>query len=222
MTDTESRFRAYDRPSSNRTPGKRISTTIGFLIGWALVIFAEIKADQGQAESTGSERRVETVIRSDSLVMKSQPKRNHFHFEGKVRVEGTNLTLECDQLEIVALREAGFDQSDATIGEFGTIQNIIAKGDVVIRQAGRRAEAGRAEVFPNEGKVILTDSPRVVNGQGEVSGWRITLLKDERRASVEADPNNNENRPTVRLSKLPDLGFEPEDEDANSEREAAQ
>ncbi len=215
MNVEESHFKKYDGTSAGRTQGKRISRTIGFMVCWVLLLFTEIKAEQAQTQSSGSEITSGTIISSDSLVMRSQRNMNHFRFQGKVRVESTSLTLESEQLEIVSLREENSDQTDVTISEFGGIQRIVAKGHVIILQAGRRAEAGIAEIFPIEGKLILKDSPRVFDGQGEVRGWRITLLKDEKQALVEIDPNNHENRPTLRLSKLPDLGFQSVSENHN-------
>ncbi len=201
--------------SAGRTLGKRISRTIGFMVCWVLLFFTEITAEAGQTDSSGSEITPGTIISSDSLVMRSQRNMNHFRFQGKVRVESTNLTLESEQLEIISLREEDLDQTDVMIGEFGGIQRIIAKGHVVILQAGRRAEAGIAEIFPIEGKLVLKDSPRVLDGQGEVRGWRITFLKDDKQALVEIDPKNHENRPTLRLSELPDLGFQSVSENSN-------
>ena len=215
MNVENSHFKEYYGTSARWTLGRRIFSTMGFMLCWALFLFTETKAELSQPESAGSEITAGTIISSDSLVMRSQRKMNHFRFQGKVRVESTNLTLESDQLEIVSLREENLNQTDVTIGEFGGIQRIIAKGHVIILQTGRRAEAGLAEIFPIEGKVILKDSPRVMDGQGEVRGWRITLFKDEKRALVEVDPNNGENRPTVRLNKLPDLGFQSESEARN-------
>ncbi len=215
MTRAESLAFSIARSCPNRTPRDRFAFRFCAMVFSFSIAGAAVDEDRGVARPSGAGRMEETVIVSDSLVMRSGRKRNYFYFENEVLVEGANLVVKCDRLEIVALREAALDQSDAKIGEFGTIQRITASGNVVILQAGRRAEAGRAEVLPGEGKVVLTDSPRVVDGQGEVRGWRITLLKDEKRAVVESDPDGGGQRSTVRLSKLPDLGFESEDTDNN-------
>ena len=118
---------------------------------------------------------------------------------------GTNLAVTCDRLEVVTSRTG---ESEATIGEITAIESIVATGGVEIFQAGRRITAGRAELSPHEGLVVLTDQPKIIDGEVEVSGWRITLLKGERKALVEADPEQGQGgRPTVKLDSLPDLGY---------------
>lgn len=168
----------------------------------------------GNAEESAASRVREgpkTVIQSRSLEMRSSEVQNYFLFRDEVRVEGTNLLVTCNLLEVVALREEVDGDPDATIGQFGAIESIVAIGNVEIRQSERRAQAGRAQVLPHEGQVILTEGPRVYDGQGEVSGWKITLLRDEQRALVETDPDRAEDRVTIVLSELPDLGYKDEE-----------
>ena len=173
-----------------------------------IVNVSTLRSDVGEMEDAKSSESHKTVIQSESLEMRSTPKRNYFYFQTNVRVEGNNLLVTCNNLEVTATRGGGEDDPNATIGEFGTIESIVATGDVEILQAGRRAEAGRAQVLPHLGKVVLTENPRVYDVHGEVSGWRITLLKNERRVVVENNPEDGRQRPTVVLSELPDLGFE--------------
>lgn len=164
---------------------------------------------EGQTSSPGASPPPKTVIESDYLELVTGIDQNVFLFEGNVRVEGTNLTAACDRMEVIASREVEADP-EATFGEIGAIEKIIALGSVVISQAGRTAEAGRAEIFPREGKVILTENPRVTDEKGMVAtGPRMVLNQGERRVVIEgteaSDPNE---RPTVSLPSLPDLGFD--------------
>ncbi len=161
-----------------------------------------------------------TVIESDYLELITAAEQNRFLFEGNVRVGGTNLTAVCDRMEVLANRSPDSD-SEATFGEIGAIETIIAIGNVVIEQAGRKAEAGRAEIYPREGKVILTENPKVTDEKGMVAtGPRMLLFQGERRVVIEGtDSGSPEDRPTVSLPSLPDLGFddEPEPEDKETE-----
>ncbi len=166
-----------------------------------------------------------TVIVSDHLQMKSTEEKNYFYFEKNVQVEATNLIVKSDCLEVVALRENKVDDPDATIGEIGAIESIVAIGKVEIFQAGREAYAGRAVVLPKEGKVVLSESPRVVDGETEVTGWQIVLNRGERQVTVTPNPDmqtEERERPTITLGggSLPDLGFdESESEGAGDEEE---
>ena len=152
-----------------------------------------------------------TVVRSESLEMKSTPVENFFYFSDNVTITGNNLLVKCDNLEVIASRTG---DAEATIGQIGVIKKIVAIGSVEIYQAGRAAIAGRAELLPDENKIILTDSPRILDKKAVVSGWRITLLKGKRMAIVENNPGaDSEDRPTVVLDALPDLGFKKEEKE---------
>ncbi len=174
--------------------------------------------DQNTPDSTAQEK---TVIVSDHLEMRSTEEKNYFYFRENVRVEATNLVVESNLLEVVALREGQADDLDATVGEIGAIDSIIATGNVAIYQAGREAHAGRAEVLPRAGRVILSDSPRVLDGDTEVTGWQIVLNKGDRQVTVVPNPDakaENNQRPTITLggSALPDLGFDENEESETS------
>ena len=173
------------------------------LAGWGM------SAVEAEAPSPGASPAPKTVIESDYLELVTGTDQNVFLFEGNVRVEGTNLTAACDRMEVVASREVELDP-EATFGEIGAIEKIIALGSVVISQAGRTAEAGRAEIFPREGKVILTENPRVTDEKGMVAtGPRMVLNQGERRVVIEGtEASDPEERPTVSLPSLPNLGFD--------------
>lgn len=147
----------------------------------------------------------ETVITSDLFEMVGGETENYFYFKGDVIVTGTNLYATCDEMEVVADRQQD-KAAEAAVGKVGTIQSIVMKGNVDIEQSGRRAEAGRADILPREDKVILTESPKVIDSEGTVSGWRITLYKGERKALVEGQPGGE--RPRIQLPGFQDLGFE--------------
>ncbi len=155
-----------------------------------------------------------TVVRSESLKMTSTPELNYFYFSDNVTITGNNLLVKCDNLEVTASRSG---EAEATIGRIGVIKKIVAIGSVEIFQAGRAALAGRAELLPAEDKIILTDSPQILDRKTTVSGWRITLMKGNRTAIVENNPDGTGgSRPTVVLDALPNLGFD-EDENADTE-----
>lgn len=148
-----------------------------------------------------------TIIESDSLELVTSEAVNRFYFRGNVRVTAANMTARCQEMEVVASRTAESDP-DATIGEIGAIDKILASGSVVIEQAGRRAEAGRAEIFPREGKVILTESPRVTDERGVVATGPRMILEQGKRArieGVEGQPDLERPRVILPTASIPDL-----------------
>lgn len=174
-----------------------------FVIYLALVAFV-FSARAQDATPAPTLEPEETVITSDELELVGGDTQNQFFFTGNVKVSGTNLLATCDYMEVIAARSGA---TEPTVGEMGAIQNILMKGNVVIEQAGRRATAGQAEILPDEDKVVLTDNPVVVDSQGTVTGFRMELLKGERKAKVFGDPASG-GRTKVTLPGFKDLGFE--------------
>jgi len=181
-----------------------------FLIFGTLIVPLSIWGQDGEADPL-PEPDPKTIIESESLELVSNPEQNFFLFEGNVRITGTNLSARCDRMEVISNRTPGSDP-DATVGEVGSIEQITAIGNVVITQSGRVAEAGRAEIYPQDGKVILTEDPKVTDGRGMVAtGPRMVLLEGERRVLIEGvndEAQQDTARPTVTLPSIPDLGFD--------------
>ncbi len=152
-----------------------------------------------------------TVIESDYLELVTTEDENRFLFTGQVKVRATNMEASCDRMEVIANRTEDSDPS-ATLGEIGSIDMIIAEGNVVVTQAGRTAEAGRAEIFPKEGRVLLMDNPKITDERGAVAtGPVMELLQGERKARIRGlagQPIGEGERPKVVLPSIPDLGFD--------------
>ena len=146
----------------------------------------------------------QTTIDSDRLDMKSTDNESDFVFSDHVTVHGNDLKLSCDRLEVTTLR--GGDLT-ATVSKLGSFKRLIALGHVVIVQGDREATCGRAELMPGEDKIILTETPVVIDhsNNGSVTGTRITLYRGERRAIVE---NDGSGQTHVTLPAIKDLGFE--------------
>jgi lipopolysaccharide export system protein LptA len=147
-----------------------------------------------------------TEITSRSLEMTSTDTESRAVFTGDVQVIGTNLKLTCDRLEVVATR---IGDKTATIGKLERFKSLLATGSVRIVQGEREATCGRAEVLPRDDKIILSQSPTVIDrGSGSVAvGEPLILFRGERRVQGE----------DIRITfpPLKDLGF---DEGAAAEK----
>ncbi len=130
-------------------------------------------------------------------------------FRDQVVVTGNNLKVMCDYLKVVASRQG---DPKATIGKYGYFKSLIATGHVKIIQGDREATCGRAEIFPEENRVVLSrqsnDEPypavRSTNDQYVATGPRMILYRGERRAVIEPE-NGVGGRFT--LPTIKDLGF---------------
>lgn len=145
-----------------------------------------------------------TIIDSEQLDMHSTDALTTFVFAKKVIVTGTNLKLTCDRLEVITTRKG---DPTATIGKLGRFKSLIAEGNVHIIQSDREAACGRAEVLPDDDKIILTDHPVVkdlANG-ATATGPRMVLYRGERRAVIEGTDDAGSR---IILPAIKDLGFD--------------
>lgn len=157
-----------------------------------------------------------TVIDSEQLDMHSTDTLTTFVFTKNVRVTGTNLRLTCDRLEVISTRQG---DPTATIGKLGRFKSLIAEGSVHIVQSDREAACGRAEVLPDDDKIILTDHPVVkdlANG-ATATGPRMVLYRGERRAVIEGADDAPSR---IILPAIKDLGFDKDQKPAPAPAEA--
>ena len=124
-------------------------------------------------------------------------------FHDEVVATGNDLTLSCDFLKVVASRVG---DKAATLGKYGKFKYLLATGHVRIIQGDRVATCGRAEVFPGEDRIVLTENPvvRIETEHYEASGPRMVLSRGQRRAVIEGTPGQ---RTHITLPAIKDLGF---------------
>jgi lipopolysaccharide export system protein LptA len=147
---------------------------------------------------------VPTVIESGALDMVSTEKETTFTYSQGVKVTATNLALTCDELVVVARRSG---DPAAVIGKQEKFKSLIATGNVRIVQDDREATAARAEVFPDDDKVVLSGNPvvRSVKDGWQQTGPKMELLRGERRAIIKSE---GDIRPRTILPPLKDLGYD--------------
>lgn len=143
----------------------------------------------------------DTTLTADDLDMRSTLTETTAVFTGNVVLEGTNMKITCDRLEIIAAR---LGDRDAAIGEFRGFKYLLATGNVQLRQGDREATCGRAEVLPEQDQVVLYEDPVVVDHSTDfiAAGSKITLLRGERRMAIE--------NPKLTGPPIKDLGPEAE------------
>jgi len=124
-------------------------------------------------------------------------------FHDEVVATGNDLTLNCDFLKVIATR---IGEKSATLGKYGKFRYLLATGHVRIVQGDRVATCGRAEVFPGEDRIVLTENPvvRIESEHYEASGPRMVLYRGQRKAVIEGTPGQ---RTHISLPPIKDLGF---------------
>lgn len=130
---------------------------------------------------------VPTTLEGDKLEMNSTDTETVTVVTGNVVLVGTNLRITCDYLKIIALR---FDSPEAkgdAIPNDQKIKYILATGNVHIVQGDRESTSQRAEVFPREDKVVLSEDPVVIDKSNGFTGAgeTITLFRGKREIIVD-------------------------------------
>ena len=145
-----------------------------------------------------------TTIESGALELFSTEKETTFTYSRGVRITATNLVLTCDHLVVIARRSG---DPAALVGRQEKLKSLVASGNVRLVQDDREATADRAEVFPDDDRVILTGNPvvRSVKDGWEQRGPRMELLRGERRAVIRGEGSE---RPRTVLPALKDLGYD--------------
>jgi lipopolysaccharide export system protein LptA len=141
-----------------------------------------------------------TVIESDGPgEMVSTDTETTITFRDNVRVTGTNMKLTCDYLEVVVVRTG---DKTATLGKLDKFRSMLATGNVRMIQGEREAACGRAEVRPEEEKVVLSGNPVVVDHDQNtrIAGEKITMLRGQRKVEVE--------KPILTAPPIKDLGVD--------------
>ncbi|MFZ9682543.1 MAG: LptA/OstA family protein [Cephaloticoccus sp.] len=125
-------------------------------------------------------------------------------FRDQVVVTGNNIKLTCDFLKVVAIRKG---DPSSTLGSYGYFKSLVATGRVRIEQGDREATCGRAEVFPGEDRIVLSEDPVVRSFDDEyiATGPRLVLYRGQRRAVIEG---NETERSRIVLPAIKDLGFD--------------
>jgi lipopolysaccharide export system protein LptA len=140
-----------------------------------------------------------TTLTCTHMDMWSEGDETHAICTGQVVLTGTNLSIRCDRLELTASRIG--DKTD-TVPTLEKFHHLLATGHVAITQGSREATCGRAEVFPREDKVVLTENPVVVDHATNFvsAGERITMLRGQERVEIE--------KPRLTGPPIKDLGFD--------------
>jgi lipopolysaccharide export system protein LptA len=162
-----------------------------------------------RAQTPAAELAKETVIECAGLAETiSTETETIATFRDRVVVTASNLKLTCDYLKVVTSRKG---DPKAIIGKQSYFKSLIATGNVRLVQSDRIATCGRAEIFPNEDRVVLSREaktepfPSVTFDKTVMTGPRMILYRGQRRAVVEPEDGVG-----VRLTgpTIKDLGFE--------------
>ena len=122
----------------------------------------------------------DTVITGQTMDMVSTDTETTTVFDGAVKLVGNDITVTCDHLLIIS---TSLKDKSAVLAPIDRFKSLVATGNVHIVQGLREATCGRAEIFPRDNKLVLTEKPVVVDQSGPyvATGDRLNLLRGEHR-----------------------------------------
>ena len=133
----------------------------------------------GKADSSS---KLRTTVKSKRLKFVRTEKNMDFDFKTDVKVESGDIVANCQQMEVLAIREGG--NSD-------TVKKITARDTVKVTQKGYSAEAELAVIYPH------------LKAKGAASN-----AKTRRFVELLTSPDNPAKRPTIILPPMGALGIE--------------
>jgi len=110
---------------------------------------------------------------------------DYAEFIGNVRATQEDTVITADKLKIF-LKKNSHDKQNPVVGE-GTINKIVASGNVKIKFDNRVAVAQQAVYNTKTGVLVLSgNNSKIVSGNSSISGEKITFYKTTGRINVES------------------------------------
>jgi lipopolysaccharide export system protein LptA len=167
----------------------RVSRLAG--IGLAIValvagLAAAVPGFAADAENPGKGDPIH--ITSDKLVTDNA--KRSAKFSGHVKAVQGDTVITCDQLTIF------FKAGSNTASKISNndIERLLAEGHVRIEFDNKVAVSNQAVYIIAERKLILSGpGSKVISGQDEISGSKITFFRDDGRVMLESDGRNRVN-----------------------------
>jgi lipopolysaccharide export system protein LptA len=118
----------------------------------------------------GNKTTAPTVVTSDQF--KLDMSTHEGIFTGNVVLVGTEFKMKSREMFVY------FDEKNQ-------VKRLVSRGDVEIEQPDRQTKSGQAEYLTVENKIILTETPQVIENQKTVSGTTITMYRNSNKMDVD-------------------------------------
>jgi lipopolysaccharide export system protein LptA len=110
----------------------------------------------------------------------------HAHYDGGVIAQGTNFTVSAITMDAYLLPRSQTSGNQSLAGA-GQLDHMVAEGNVVIVQPGRRAEGKMLVYTAADDKFVLTGGPPSIFDaeRGKITGVSLTFFRGDDRVLVE-------------------------------------
>jgi lipopolysaccharide export system protein LptA len=110
------------------------------------------------------------------------------HYEGGVQAKGSNFSADSGTLDAF-LVPRGQTSNSQSLTATGKLDRMVAKGNVVVQQPGRRAEGQTLVYTASDDKFVLTGGlPSIFDAErGKITGVSLTFFRADDRVLVEGE-----------------------------------
>jgi lipopolysaccharide export system protein LptA len=158
-----------------------------------------------QKKTTNTFNTQDGKIKIESISWELDIKKSMVTFSGDVKfegleVEGENITMSCQKLEVY-FKNTAKDTSEKP-GEYN-IEKAIATESVVVKQlvSGGYATAEKAEYLMESEKIFLSGNPYFTDGKGREGRAPVRLIFDLREKSIIAEGTKEDKATLSRTGK---------------------
>jgi lipopolysaccharide export system protein LptA len=146
---------------------------------------------QHKGESKSNKKSVEKLDQDSPITITSArlsyaDADRQAHYTGGVTARGTGFDATADEMDIYLMprSQAPTNQS---VSEQGRLDRMIAQGNVVIQEPGRRAEGQTLVYTASDDKFVLTGGPPSIFDaeRGKITGVSLTFFRADDRVLVE-------------------------------------
>jgi len=132
---------------------------------------------------------VSVAIRSSGLTYTDSQRQAHF--DGEVVVRSSDVTITANQADAF-LEARGKNQQLKSSTPAGKLDQIVAQGNVVITQPGRRATGDKLVYDAQDDKFVLTGgSPSIFDAEhGKITGVSLTFYRRDDTVQVEGNTSS--------------------------------
>jgi lipopolysaccharide export system protein LptA len=114
------------------------------------------------------------------------------HYEGGVVAKGTSFTAASNTMDAYLLPRSQTSSNQQLTGQIagpGQLDHMVAQGNVVVLQPGRRAQGQTLVYTASEAKFVLTGGPPSIFDaeRGKITGVSLTFFRGDDRVLVEGE-----------------------------------
>lgn len=158
-------------------------------------------AARGNGDAGTAESGFRTLVSGKRMTIRSAENENVISLFDEVRVTDSDIRIDAEKLVVTADSSGKMPlletSSDSEKDDLSKVRAVVAEGGVRADYSGRVLHCDRADVFPQENRIFLTGTPKVVSAEenAALSGDRVEIFLDRDVIEVFSEEKSGGNAP---------------------------